>query len=281
MSFYGLIQVRLIAVCLFVVLPQQQKEGRLMDNYRDKTVYNNRQGMNSDAQEAKRLRNQLVEYDGYLQEMRKSTLKNVETLDVIQRYTDKSAEGIQSLTEESAAGVQKLVDESLQGIQKLTAEGASGLKSSAAAGENGVNQLVEESLRRIADLAEISIRQMETVSEESMARLQNLAEESLEKIEEVNQRNVETAKRVEEIREMMAGQTMSLQEMHKASDELSHKENVKVYRNVQAVVVEEVKKQTDDLKKAWKGVKPLLAVTLLAALANVTLFVLQIMGILK
>ena len=281
MSFYGLIQVRLIAVCLFVVLPQQQKEGRLMDNYRDKTVYNNRQGMNSDVQEAKRLRNQLVEYDGYLQEMRKSTLKNVETLDVIQRYTDKSAEGIQSLTEESAAGVQKLVDESLQGIQKLTAEGASGLKSSAAAGENGVNQLVEESLRRIADLAEISIRQMETVSEESMARLQNLAEESLEKIEEVNQRNVETAKRIEEIREMMAGQTMSLQEMHRASDELSHKENVKVYRNVQAVVVEEVKKQTDDLKKAWKGVKPLLAVTLLAALANVTLFVLQIMGILK
>ena len=118
-------------------------------------------------------------------------------------------------------------------------------------------------------------------SEESLKKIQELTEESLKKIEEVNQRNVETAQRVEEIREMMVAQTMSLQEMHKASDEFSHKENVKVYRNVQAVVVEEVKKQTDDLKKSWKGVKPLLIITLLAALANVALFVLQILGILN
>lgn len=223
-------------ILIGLVAAMYWKVGKFMENYRDKAVYNNRQGMNPDAQEAKRLRNQLVEYDGYLQEMRKSTMKNVETLDVIQRYTDKSSEGIQNLTEESAAGMQKLVDESLLGVQKLT----------------------EESLKRIAELTE----------------------ESLGKIEEVNQRNVETAKQVEAIRELMVAQTMALQEMHKASDELSHKENVKVYRNVQAVVVEEVKKQSDDLKKNWKGVKPLLVVTLLAALANVALFVLQILGIL-
>ena len=46
-------------------------------------------------------------------------------------------------------------------------------------------------------------------------------------------------------------------------------------------MVDEVKKQTDDLKKAWKGVKPLLVITLLTALANVTLLVLQILGILN
>ena len=72
-----------------------------MDNYRDQGTEGLRGSW--DAQEAKRLRNQLVEYDGYLQEMRKANMKNVETLDVIQRYTDKSAVGIQSLTEESAA----------------------------------------------------------------------------------------------------------------------------------------------------------------------------------
>ena len=60
-----------------------------MDNYRDDSAYRMGQAgsMTPDAQEAKRLRNQLVEYDGYLQEMRKSNMKNVETLDVIQRYT--------------------------------------------------------------------------------------------------------------------------------------------------------------------------------------------------
>ena len=76
-----------------------------MDNYREDPAYRGGPagGMTPDAQEAKRLRNQLVEYDGYLQEMRKSNMKNVETLDVIQRYTDKSMAGIQKLTEESAA----------------------------------------------------------------------------------------------------------------------------------------------------------------------------------
>ena len=82
-----------------------------MENYRDQGAGGPHGSW--DAQEAKRLRNQLVEYDGYLQEMRKANMKNVETLDVIQRYTDKSAAGIQALTEESAAGMQKLAEESL------------------------------------------------------------------------------------------------------------------------------------------------------------------------
>ena len=37
--------------------------------------------------------------------------------------------------------------------------------------------------------------------------------------------------------------------MFKQSDEFVHKENVKVYRNVQAVVVDEFKNQTDGLTK--------------------------------
>ena len=95
-----------------------------MDNYNEDQAYRGGSAgaLTPDAQEAKRLRNQLVEYDGYLQEMRKSNMKNVETLDVIQRYTDKSAAGIQKLTEESAAGMQKLAEESLHGVQKLAEE---------------------------------------------------------------------------------------------------------------------------------------------------------------
>ena len=93
-------------------------------------------------------------------------------------------------------------------------------------------------------------------------------------------RNIETAERVEEIRELVAGQTESLREMQKQADDFNHKENVKVYRNVQAVVVEEVKKQTEELKESNKGLKPLLIVTLAATLANVALFILQILGIL-
>ena len=64
---------------------------------------------------------------------------------------------------------------------------------------------------------------------------------------------METAERVDEIRELVAGQTESLREMQKETDEFTHRENVKVYRNVQAVVVEEVKKQTEELKEANRG----------------------------
>ena len=56
-----------------------------MDNYNEDQAYRGGSAgaLTPDAQEAKRLRNQLVEYDGYLQEMRKSNMKNVETLDRI------------------------------------------------------------------------------------------------------------------------------------------------------------------------------------------------------
>ena len=216
-----------------------------MDNYRDQGAGSLRGSW--DAQEAKRLRNQLVEYDGYLQEMRKANMKNVETLDVIQRYTDKSAAGIQSLTEESAAGMQKLAEESLQGIENLS---------------------------------EKSLQQLNEAAEKNARLIHQLTEEGLAKIQEVNDRNLEAAKRVDEIGQMLAAQTESLREMQKQADDFNHRENVKVYRNVQAVVVEEVKNQTQELKAAEKGTRILLIFTLAASLANVALFILQILGIL-
>ena len=123
-----------------------------MDNYNEDQAYRGGSAgaLTPDAQEAKRLRNQLVEYDGYLQEMRKSNMKNVETLDVIQRYTDKSAAGIQKLTEESAAGMQKLAEESLHGVQKLAEECASGLRRYSADGSSSLQEMAENGSAGIA-----------------------------------------------------------------------------------------------------------------------------------
>ena len=217
-----------------------------MENYKDQMAGNPRGTW--DAQEAKRLRNQLVEYDGYLQEMRKANMKNVETLDVIQRYTDK--------------------------------ECSSGLRRFSAAGEGKLNQVSQEALEQIGSLSGEAVRQLDGVAEKSAEQIRRLAEEGLSRIREVNDRNLEAAKRVDEIGQMLAAQTESLREMQKQTDDFNHKENVKVYRNVQAVVVEEVKKQTEELKKSEKGTRILLIFTLAAAFANVVLFILQILGIL-
>ncbi|HJA93753.1 MAG TPA: hypothetical protein H9717_11680 [Candidatus Eisenbergiella merdipullorum] len=249
-----------------------------MENYREQGAGNPHGSW--DAQEAKRLRNQLVEYDGYLQEMRKANMKNVETLDVVQRYTDKSAAGIATLTEEGAAGMQKLAEESLQGIQQLGRECSSGLRKFSAAGEASLNQVSQEAQEKIRSLSETGLQQMDQVTGESRELIRKLTEEGLAKIQEVNDRNLEAAKRVDEIGKLLEVQTENLREMQKQADDFNHKENVKVYRNVQAVVVEEVKKQTQELKAAEKGTKLLLVFTLAASLVNVALFILQILGIL-
>lgn len=78
------------------------------------------------------------------------------------------------------------------------------------------------------------------------------------------------------------------------TQECIHAENVKVYRNVQAVVVDgfknqaeimtgksiELKKENEILQKKCRGIKLLIIILLLVSLANTGLIVVQILGIL-
>ena len=150
--------------------------------------------------------------------------------------------------------------------------------------ERVVRQVLEEN--RIPDeQVEFAIASGMITSEVGLIEIPHLVapvglHQLSEGIQEVNDRNLEAAKRVDEIGQMLAAQTESLREMQKQADDFNHRENVKVYRNVQAVVVEEVKNQTQELKAAEKGTRILLIFTLAASLANVALFILQILGIL-
>ncbi len=81
-----------------------------------------------------------------------------------------------------------------------------------------------------------------------------------------------------------------LDERLQSIEDFVHKENVKVYRNVQAVVVDEVKKSTEAVsaqveaagKKTHQKINAVLAISIismLAALAGVALNVLMLLGI--
>ena len=225
-----------------------------------------------DDMEAKRLRDSLVEYEGYLREMRQVTLKNVETLDVIQRYTDKSAAGMQKLAEQSLDGIQRVTAESAGGLRRIIETGTSNLSRMAEAGESNINLTTQECLKR----------------------LQSYTEAGLAQINESCEKNQETAAVVEKIEQAILEHMEAMKALMKQSDDFTHKENVKVYRNVQAVVVDEVKRQTEAmaaqneelvrrnelLQKQNKGLRPLMIVTMLAALANIALLAAQIMGLL-
>lgn len=88
--------------------------------------------------------------------------------------------------------------------------------------------------------------------QEDEQKLLNLLRDLTE--EQTRNREEEFSRKEEEKQEAVAGaQTQSkeivsrTQELFERSEDFVHKENVKVYRNVQAVIVEELKKQTDTL----------------------------------
>ncbi len=88
--------------------------------------------------------------------------------------------------------------------------------------------------------------------QEDEQKLLNLLRDLTE--EQTRNREEEFSRKEEEKQEAVAGaQTQSkeivsrTQELFARSEDFVHKENVKVYRNIQAVIVEELKKQTDTL----------------------------------
>lgn len=180
----------------------------------------------ADAAELERLQKQLAQYDACLQEMRKLSLKNMET-------TDKIGE---------------LLDESIRKIREVEAERKD---------TDSLDELLREQSREqraVLSGVEQSVQAALENSREELSALQNEMKASLE------------------------GITPSLEDTVEKVNDFVHKENVKVYRNVQAVVVEETKKQTEALsalqKKSTGKNKATLGfavVTLLAVVADIVL----------
>ena len=99
--------------------------------------------------EAKRLRESLVEYENYLNEIRQVTRKNVEALDVIQKYTDQSAAGMQNLAEQSIEGIQRVTTESAGGLRKIIETGTSNLSRMAEGSQDSINRTAQECMFRL------------------------------------------------------------------------------------------------------------------------------------
>ena len=134
---------------------------------------------------------------------------------------------------------------------------------------------------------------LNSTAEECLNRLQSYTEAGLAQIGEAQRKNRETAEQVEHIEHAILEHMELMKQLLKQSDDFTHKENVKVYRNVQAVVVDEVKKQmeamssqneelvrrNENLQKQSRGLKPLMIVTLAAAVVNIVLLAAQIAGV--
>ncbi len=153
------------------------------------------------------------------------------------------------------------------------------LKSSVKTSVDNALLTIRRENREIADHLEYIRSTVDTIQKPS-------AEEELRKAEE-EQRKLQEEQLKEEARiAREAENKKALEELFRQSDDFVHKENVKVYRNVQAVVVDELKNQTEGLTKhnqelysKMKSTKTLMFIAIAIGLANIVLTVLMIMGI--
>ena len=137
------------------------------------------------------------------------------------------------------------------------------------------------------------IQRMKEDEEKLIAVLKDLTEEQtknrdseLEKKEEerLEKERADEAKKQSDISVI----TNLLENKFQRSDDFVHKENVKVYRNVQAVVVDELKRYTESAQEEKNAINAKLGkvmkfsvISMLASIVSVVLWALMAAGIIK
>lgn len=174
----------------------------------------------ADTEELARLRNQLKEYEkcldqlGQINQSIKASLAGMD-----QEYQDKTRILSQTMQMMAEGNSRKLEEQILQlsaaAVRRINETGMS---------PSQIDRLVVESLDKIREFS---------MDQEVLEKLQQSAEEGQQALEQLQIAMEQLQKNVEQ-------QTSG-------SNEFVHKENVKVYRNVQAVVVEESAKQMEGL----------------------------------
>lgn len=246
-----------------------------MDNFIDRLAQKFTAGevirANSAAEERelKRLREQVAEYEKCLQEMRKIQMTNTQTAQNLHDLMVESTESFRKLAKESTESVQKFTIESTESFQKLTGESAETLQ-----------KLTAESMAKISDI------QLETDVQKAEAKKN--VETAVMTMEQMEEKVVKMQETVAELTAALDKNQKEVAEWFKQADDFLHKENVKVYRNVQAVVVDEVgnkaeaimKAQEETVKKSNKPVFIFAVLGFIAAAASLVVQILDAVGML-
>lgn len=228
----------------------------------------------ADAEELHKVQGQVKQYEAYLDEMQNINSATAAAVTRLEHASEASTEMVDRLEHASvasAAVIERLegtIESALQAIsrmeqmQDVSAQLADKLEhagvASAAASER-IDQVVNVGIERLQH------------AEVNTDGINELVETSIGKIREIQESgdNMQTL-----LRDSATSQNETI-------SDFVHKENVKVYRNVQAVVVEEAAKQTERLEKVSQDtstkMKAVLGISLVALLASLSSLVFQIL----
>lgn len=180
-------------------------------------------------------------------------------------------------------------DDCLQEMRKLNLkniESAQGVRHLADQANEKFGKAVEEmeatSVSKIQEASDLSIVGIRQTSDASIAGINQTVEESLAKIAEIK----ENTANLEAITETMTGVQEKLEQSFKSLEDFLHTDNVKVYRNVQAAMIEELEKQTAEFREAQEKnagntrlLLPFVIITMILALSNLGILVGRVLGL--
>lgn len=202
----------------------------------------------------------------------------------IQKVADEGGSQMQKLAEESNAQIRRLVQENTLQFQKYADESDAQMQRAAAESGARLQQMAEEGtaqMKKVAIEANAQVQQqmaentskLQKAVEDSGNKVQRVTEESLRKLREFQQQG----QNAEELKQM-------IQEKLDGTNDSVHRECVKVYRNVQAVVLEESGKQAESLSESSRTtkamVKKALGLSAAAALFSLISAAIQILSML-
>ena len=154
--------------------------------------------------------------------------------------------------------------ESAQGVQELAVK---------------ANEKLGQSL---GEVEAASVSRIKETSDLSIAGINQTLNESLAKIAEIK----ENADNLERITEDMSGLQNKIEERIRNMEDFLHIDNIKVYRNVQAAMMEEMEKQAaerkeeqDKLAKSSKIILPFVIVSMIMSIANLAVTIARILGV--
>lgn len=257
----------------------------------------------AEEKELQRLRMQVNEYDARLQEMRKLNLKNLELADNLQAMIDAENARLQ----ENAGAEDQQDFEKADEISAALAENKAKIEEMTEKLMMQTKQLTVAKLETMEKLDAVASRIESRLPQENRPMLDEIAArlDNRAALEEIASK-IDSRPTLTEITEALAAQADAEEpdagkELGEKLDEVNaqltdhvHKENVKVYRNVQAALIDENKKlaealampqadikaQLDKVDKKVTGLKALAVITLIASLANIALWVLDMAGML-
>lgn len=180
-------------------------------------------------------------------------------------------------------------DDCLQEMRKLNLkniESAQGVRHLADQANEKFGKTVEEmeaaSVSRIQQTSDVSIAGIQQTSDASIAGINQTVEESLAKIAEIK----ENTANLEALTETMTGVQEKLEQSFKGLEDFLHTDNVKVYRNVQAAMIEELEKQTTEIRgaqevnaRSTKLLLPFVIITMIFSLANLGIMIARVLGL--